>query len=463
MSDESTFVLATGKQLSCAQLSSLLGAKVRSFHIYNGTERIWPQSSSAILCITGAGTPTRVFAKASAPAANKSEASRRKELASNRVEARFYRDFVPVLRERGVPFFAALAIEESSPATGGMLLLLEAADEGSYFQASPLTSEQIHHALGYLAAFHAAAWEHTSLLTRASTELHIHGGGWWSLHQREEAELARMLECWPRVLSAFEAVDPELVRQPSVVRLAIRLRAIAPAVSALLDVEPMARFCTLMHGDFKAANIFLPCRGGLITADPGTANLGTANLGAADLGAANLGDADLGAADLGAAGPCAAELPGAPLAVGVDFQWVGHGLGMRDVAYHLTHAASHEALSPAGAEQGFLDSYCAQLRARLPASAAAAFTDEVARRHYELGLVDYARLLFSRFVTDASEANFAATNAAPRAANIGVLFRDVRAAPRFIRRIDRLVTQLEAEFHADGEAEGCSLGVQLAH
>ena len=59
--------------------------------------------------------------------------------------------------------------------------------------------------------------------------------------------------------------------------------------------------------------------------------------------------------------------------------------------------------------------------------------------------MDYARLVLTRFVVDASPAAFAATNAGPRAMNGGVLFRDVRAPARFVERVESAVTLLEAE------------------
>lgn len=89
--------------------------------------------------------------------------------------------------------------------------------------------------------------------------------------------------------------------------------------------------------------------------------------------------------------------------------------------------------------------YLAQLRSRLPAAAAAAYTDTLAKRHYSLALVDYARLTFCRFVTDASPASFAAAAAGPRGLNVGVLYRDARAPLRLVARVDALLAGFEAE------------------
>ena len=359
--------------------------------------------------------------------AKKEVGALRRDLLSNRVEARFYREFAPILSSRGVELFKALAVDErlawldeqaSASATdahqlnGGVLLLLECADERRHIQSSPLTAAQAKLALSSLARFHAAAWEDVDLLTSAAARLHEGGGCWWSLAQRGADEMARMHELWPRFLRGFAHLDPELLNRSSVVELPRRLAALAHWVAEELAVTPSQPHCTLIHGDYKAANLFLPV--------------------------SEHDETD------GTVEEQAAVVP-------VDFQWVGFGLGMRDVAYHITHAVEVDALAPEGAEEALVRCYCNSLRTRLAASAkaaggvASAYDDAIAMRHYRLACVDYARLLLTRFVTDASEGAFAAANAAPRAMNIGVIFRDVRAAPRFIRRLDAHLAVLEAE------------------
>ena len=399
--------------LSCAMLGAELRAHVRGFEVEAGTLRIWPQSTSAVLRIDGGeGVPARAFLKtatAQEATANKSLAAIRRDLVSNRVEARFYSEVGPLLHARGVRLFQAFAIDdrlcnladaEAGDPAGGVLLLLESAESLSYVQKSPLDAAAARCALTALATLHASAWEDRSLLSRCAAHLHAKGGGWWSLHQRGVAELASLHDVWPRFLAAFAPVEPALVVEPRIVQLAERLARLAPWVAEQLDVHPDDPFCTLMHGDYKAANLFLP--------DP--------------------------------------SLPeGTRTAVPVDWQWAGHGLGMRDVAYHLTHAVEVDALAPEGAEEALVQHYCAELRARLTPEAAAAFTEEVAMRQYELALLDYARLVISRFVVDASPESFAKANAGPRAANVGVIYRDVRGAPRLVRRVDALLAHFETE------------------
>ena len=413
-----------GEPLTNERLSALLGDSRVSFQVIPGTERRWPQSHSACLLLEssacGAADRRTAFLKvmsARSMGANKAVDALRRDLLSNRVEARFYREFAPILSSRGVELFMALAVDErlawlDEPASvsatelnGGVLLLLKCADERRHMQNSPLTAAQAKLALSSLAQLHAAAWEDVDLLTSAKARLHEGGGCWWSLAQRGAAEMARMHEVWPTFLREFSHLDPELFHRPSVVELPRRLAALAHWVAEELAVTPSQPHCTLIHGDYKAANLFLPV--------------------------SNVTDE-------------AAVVP-------VDFQWVGFGLGMRDVAYHITHAVEVDALAAEGAEEDLVRCYCNSLRSRLAASAkaagraASAYDDAIAMRHYRLACVDYARLLLTRFVTDASEGAFAAANAAPRAMNVGVIFRDVRAAPRFIRRLDAHLAVLEAE------------------
>ena len=173
--------------------------------------------------------------------------------------------------------------------------------------------------------------------------------------------MSRMDEAWPRFLAAFAAAAPEVTSCEAVVKLPERIARVAGWVGQQLTATPTTPFATLLHGDYKAANLFLP-----------------------------------------------PSLSGGGGSVSVDFQWVGLGCGMSDVAYHLSHAVGVDALEADDGEAGLVDWYIAALRGRLPAAAAAAYTDDIARRQYSLAVVDYARLVFTRFVADASPASFAA-------------------------------------------------------
>ena len=438
------------------------------------SERRWPQSHSAQLRLTLAGNDPamRVFLKkvVASDAPSKPLAALRRDLGSNRCEARFYREFATELRANGAPVVEPLLVDErldvlddrpqstAQPAKrqseddgdepqeqeqertlrrGGVLLLLRSA-EGS-FHSSPLDGTQARESLGLLAALHAAAWERAPLLERASERLHACGGT-WALSQRGVAELRRAHELWPQFLEAFEQHDPVAIGEARATRrsIAARLEAIALWVAAKLRVRPTAAFATLIHGDAKAANMLRARRdvmGGDVGGDGGRVDGGGGGDGGDD------GD-DGDGYDRGG--------------LLCDFQWVGVGVGMSDVAYHLIHSVGVDALDGDGDEQ-LLDAYLRALRARLPPTARAAYTDAVAWRHYRLAFVDYARHLFCHVVTDASAAAFDAKNASARAANIGLLYRDPRVALRLVAKLGEYLSVLEAERREDDTCEAAEV------
>jgi len=213
-------------------LSTLLeGGAISRADIVPGTERRWAQSHSAALRVqwSSDGGQGFVFLKRTpADPAAPPRPNWQRDAISCRAEARFYAEFAPVLRERGVRLprchavridprldalhdgerAAAAAVTATSsspppppPQCGGTLLVLECLDAAA--QHSPLSRVQALRSLTALARFHAAAWEDAPLLARAAERLHLGGGTWWSLQKRDAAELDRMVETWPAFLTAF--------------------------------------------------------------------------------------------------------------------------------------------------------------------------------------------------------------------------------------------------------------------
>lgn len=78
-----------------------------------------------------------------------------------------------------------------------------------------------------------------------------------------------------------------------------------------------------------------------------------------------------------------------------DFQYVGKGLGMRDVSKFLCTAVDADVLEEEGGEQQLLQHYHAalvkQLQANSKAEAAQRYTPEVMTAQFEIALVDYIR------------------------------------------------------------------------
>merc|ERR1712232_262342 len=98
---------------------------------------------------------------------------------------------------------------------------------------------------------------------------------------------------WEQYISSFSSSNEmaaKLLSKPEIRQLASRMESLVEWVDAQLVATPTSPFATLVHGDFKAMNLFLP-------------------------------------KDCG--GPLAADETGrAGEALLIDFQWTGIGFGM---------------------------------------------------------------------------------------------------------------------------------------
>jgi hypothetical protein len=160
----------------------------------------------------------------------------------------------------------------------------------------------------------------------------------------------------------------ELLSRPSVVALADRMVRLGPWIAEQIHGEDAAPWRTIVHGDYKAMNVFVPI-------DAADAPSGGAAVAVAGAGAAGVG-AGFGAAM-------------------IDFQWTGVGLGadntpslsfrsfcltsfetgplcagMLDVAMHLYHSVEPAAMQAgsegdAGGEEALLRHYHTRLTALL--------------------------------------------------------------------------------------------------
>ena len=186
-------------------------------------------------------------------------------------------------------------------------------------------------ALRWLAAFHAIFWEHEEVLSDQAQEkanennsspfLWEHGG-YWHLDTRLE-EWEDMDYSWAALKNCAFAIDE-------------RMKA---------DGRKMK---TLVHGDFKAANILF-----------------------------NIEGADCGV---------------------VDFQYCGTGYGMKDVVMFIVSSTSSRVLQTTG-EKGLLDAYHKELIenlkriGRVPADRIDAITFSIIESQFKLTLLDYVRFM----------------------------------------------------------------------
>lgn len=308
-----------------------VGAACTGVTLVDGTENKFPTSHSAVLELgsdEAAETPRRrVFLKKVTAAAmgHKPWADRQRTLKYIRTELRFYQEFAPQLAARGVPLPRVIHLKGQLEALGddevatparpeppaeelarcGAVLFLEPIAEG-YEQGSPLAPERALVALSAVARLHAAAWEDKKLLGAAATRLQRHGGA-FALSIRNPKELAKLRANWERFCDTFASHAPELFAKPGIVALGERLERWSSWVARELSPDPEDSFATLVHGDFKAMNVFLP-----VPDD------------AADA-AANRHEAVL-----------------------IDFASTGVGFGMADVAMHLQHAIIPTDLADSG-------------------------------------------------------------------------------------------------------------------
>lgn len=369
--------------------------------------------------------------------ANKSWNDRRRILLYIRNELRFYDEFAGTLRSRGVSIPAVSHMvdenldgieqydEEPPPELlsrcGALVFMEPLADPTRYEQTSPLTPSQAKRLLSAAARLHAAAWEDESLLSRAAERLQRHGGS-FALTARNPKELRELPASWDRFVAAFTpAAPPSFFSRPEIAALGSRLQALAPWISSQLSPKPNDRWATLVHGDLKAMNVFLPVEG------------------------SDLPPQDVRESDDANATTCK-SLPRDEAAVLIDFASTGVGVGMADVAMHLVHALVPSDLDHGG-EEALVDGYLAILAEARGAAATASspYPREMALRHFRLAVCDYGRFIMGRFWGAATPERFSAAAASP---NVVLANRNLASALRFIERIHIYLAEFEEEQRA---------------
>ena len=368
-------------------------------------------------------TPSQVFVKlvevSEYVPVKKDWADLRRTLVYARTEERFYASVQPELAKRGFRDAPRCYLSESDfsgwirhdekatdpadptidkdalpdPEKKGGLLILECISSATHFQDSPLTMNQCRSCLRAVSTLHAAAWQDQALLERVDREL---SKASFHLSTRNPKELAGIEECWIGFCNSFrsEMKEAGLWDQSKVQNLARRLAAVADYVSREVSPGPDEPYATLIHGDYKSMNVFLPR-----TEDDRT--------------------------------------------VLVDFASAGCGLGMSDVAMHIHHAVIPEDLADGG-EEGLVKHYWESLQGSLTVD----YPWEQAWRHYRLAVVDYGRFFMARMWKGATPATM--LNKKDNK-NINLINRSTPAAMAFIRRLDVYVSEIEREIADRGD------------
>ena len=413
-----------GSPVPPAVLSTAFGVGSPTCELVPGTELRQAGSHTGLL--RDAGDPARtVFLKkvTASLVASKAWNDRRRVLLYIRNELRFYNEFADGLRRNGVgiPLVQHAAgenldgiedYEEEPPAArlercGALLFMEPFAEASRYVQQSPLSLSQARRLLAAAARLHAAAWEETEVLGRAAERLQRHGGS-FALSARNPKELRELTASWSRFMSAFDSGAPAgFFARPEIAALGSRLQAAAPWTSAQLSPAPGDRFATLVHGDLKAMNVFLPAAPAEVDSLPS----------------------------------CATAAEGVVL---IDFASTGVGFGMADVAMHLVHALMPADLE-GGGEEALINGYLDALAAARGA-AASPYPREQALRHFRLATCDYGRFVMGRFWSSATPERFEAAAHSP---NVVLANRNLASALRFVERIHACLAEFEAEMGAE--------------
>lgn len=347
----------------------------------------------------------------------------RRTLLYARTEARFYSDVLPLLKEKNkstwniaptchlaeTNLHGLVEEHESTSAKAsetvgdpsydekntsilhekGGLLVLESM-KGTFFQTSPLTPDKAGQCLKAIANFHATGFQDESILASVADKLCEFGGS-YHLKNRNPKELKNIQKTWNDFSDGIATAAPELFGRESIKDLAKRIQYMAEYISQELSPAPSDEYATIVHGDYKAMNVFLPDQGE--NSKP----------------------------------------------IIIDFASTGLGLGMSDVAMHITHALDPKYLIDGG-EEALVDVYLDALDKALPDHHS--YPRDVALRHYRLAVIDYFRFIMGRLWRGATLETFESRKDSKNSVYVN---RSVEAAINFIERADRYLSEFEEE------------------
>lgn len=266
-------------------------------------------------------------------------------------------------------------------------------------------------AIQWLATFHAAWWRDLPDAPQVPSQLWDRGG-YWTLEKRER-DVEGMSAEWDKLLAAFPN-DPTLQANRG---LGDRLKGAAQAVHrAARRTESERGGCaTLVHGDFKMANIIIPPP----TPPP-------------------LASEPEGLPSASARDPAPPAAPAVSLALAppvvIDWQWVGPGAAAHDVMFFLYTSLSFEAVED---EDRLVRLYherlTGELRARGSAGMAAAegYTLERLSRDVAVHAADYVRFTIGEIWGKITPASI---KAHANCANLGIHRRSLEHLTRLVRK-----------------------------
>lgn len=394
-------------------LQKAFGSELTSYEI-EGDKIVQPNAVGMRVRLPegGGDWPSRVFLKIVVASdyvgSRKDWSDLRRTLLYARTELRFYRDVLPEMKDfRACPkayyahydFDGWIAEDEHAtapadegvdkdslpdPADRGGWLVLECVSADTHVQESPLSVERAKQCLKAAAELHANAWEDGELLSKASEEL---SRAAFNLQMRNPKELEGIEGAWDNFCSNFkDDLEANELWTDRIRDMGKRMKAVAKYVSDECTPSPEDKYATVIHGDYKAMNVMM----GIKPENP---------------------------------------------TIMIDMASASAGLGMSDVAMHIHHAVSPEDLD-GGGEEVLLEYYLQTLR-----DLGCDYPEDVARRHYKLAVVDYARFFMGRMWKTATPDTMEQKRDNANIANIN---RSVPSAMRFVRVVDEYLSEIEA-------------------
>jgi hypothetical protein len=275
-----------------------------------------------------------------------------RKLKSYAIEAHFYEEIAPILSQLTnvtctVPIpYSIITINSTTSTKRSFQFILSDLSTNYSTSYGSLTQMQTFHALSWLAKFHSTFYQHPIVTScnnsndaNTTSETIWTNGGYWHLQTR---------------LDELESIDSSRRNKFS---------CLHPDNSQLAFIiddrmnESSNSSVTLVHGDYKSANILFP------RSQSKNSNDNEQNDG------------------------CAV----------VDFQYCGAGYGMKDVVMLIVSSVSSSTLNKVGEEE-LLNFYYKEFQkyyqqTRDADSGTNSFTMEIMKKQFELCLLDYVRFM----------------------------------------------------------------------
>ena len=282
-----------------------------------------------VVCrVSGGGHRRRGFVVKLVPVpGNASDPRVRRLRESYAVERRFYAQVAPRMRDEGGPpaprLLASDDLEGSGPQPAVCFLLTDLREQGFPRHPDFLSPSEAARALRWCAAMHAQFWgEGKTSSTRFALGWRDHlwdRGGYWTIDGSgsdkggDPIDRSAVASQWSQTVRWAQSRRPDVITTATA-GLGRRIAAASGAVASYLANEARGARGTLIHGDFKAANLFFAAVDGEGREESPGDGISRREGVKVEESACVVGAASVAA---------------------LDFQFAGRGAGAEDVAYLL--------------------------------------------------------------------------------------------------------------------------------